>query len=40
MLMIDSIGFDIRHRFSDVRAEVPCFANDKTNEKKCCKSKH
>ena len=40
MLMIDSIEFDIRHPFSDVKAEVPCFANDKTNEKEYCKLKH
>ena len=40
MLMIDSIEFDIRYPFSDVNAEVPCFANDKTNEKKFCKSGH
>ena len=33
MLMIDSIEFDIRHPFSDVKPEVTCFANDKTNEK-------
>ena len=33
MLMIDSIECDIRHTFSDVKAEVPCFANDKANEK-------
>ena len=40
MLMIASIEFDIRHPFSDVNAEVPCFANDKTNEKKYCKLTH
>ena len=40
MLMIASIKFDIRHPYSDVNAEVPCFANDKTNEKKFCKSEH
>ena len=33
MLMIDSIEFDIRHPFSGVNAEVPCFTNHKTNEK-------
>ena len=40
MLMIDSIEFDVRDPFFDVKAEVPCFPNDKTNEKKYCKSKH
>ena len=40
MLMITSIKFDIRHPYSDVNAEVPCFANDKTNEKMFCKSEH
>ena len=34
MLMIDSIELDIRDPFSDVKAEVPCFASDKMNEKK------
>ena len=33
MLMIDSIEFDIRYKFSDVRAEVPCVANDKQTTK-------
>ena len=33
MLMVDSIGFDIRYPFSDVRAEGPCFANAKMNKK-------
>ena len=39
MLMIDSIDFDIRDPFSDVKAEVPCLASVKTKEKKYCKSK-
>ena len=39
MLMIDSIEFDIKDPFSEVKAEIPCFASDKTKEKKYCKSK-
>ena len=39
MLMIDSIEFDIRDPFSDVKAEIPSFTSDKTNEKQYCKSK-
>ena len=40
MLMIDSIDFDIRDPFSDVKAEVPCLASVKTKEKSIASQKY